>query len=143
MGWHLSTRCRTVDALAAILPAVMNRFPQGSRGAGLTLTTDNGTQFTSKRFVATMAQLGITHRRTAYPHPEGNSYIERFHRSLKEEEVWLHEYRNFAEAQASITHWMGEYNHRRSHQSIKNRTPHQAFLAWQAIQLSEAPNVQI
>jgi transposase InsO family protein len=31
--------------------------------------------------------LGITHRRTAYNHPEGNSYIERFHRSLKEEEV--------------------------------------------------------
>src|SRR5215472_14330758 len=31
---------------------------------------------------------GITHRRTAYHHPEGNSYIERFHRSLKEEEVW-------------------------------------------------------
>ena len=25
--------------------------------------------------------------------PEGNSYIERFHRSLKEEEVWTSEYR--------------------------------------------------
>jgi transposase InsO family protein len=31
--------------------------------------------------------LGITHRHTAYHHPEGNSYIERFRRSLKEEEV--------------------------------------------------------
>jgi putative transposase len=143
VGWHLSRRCRTVDALASILPAVMNRFPEGSRGAELTLTTDNGTQFTSKRFVATMAQLGITHRRTAYHHPEGNSYIERFHRSLKEEEVWIHEYQNFAEAQASIARWMREYNHRRPHQGIKNRTPHQAFLACQAIQLSEAPHVQI
>jgi len=38
-----------------------------------------------------LAQLGITHRRTAYHHPEGNSYIERFHRSLKEEEVWTSE----------------------------------------------------
>ncbi len=34
------------------------------------------------------AQLGITHRRTAYHHPEDNSYIERFHPSLKEEEAW-------------------------------------------------------
>ena len=143
VGWHLSTRCRTVDALAAILPAVLARFPQGSREADLTLTTDNGTQFTSKRFVATMAQLGITHRRTAYHHPEGNSYIERFHRSLKEEEVWIHEYQNFAEAQASIAHWMGEYNHRRPHQGIKNRTPYQAFSAFAALQLSEAPHVQI
>ena len=77
----------------------------------------------------------------AYHHPEGNSYIERFHRTLKEEEVWVHEYRNFAEAQASITHWIGEYNHRRPHQGIKNRTPHQACLAFAAMQLSEAPHV--
>jgi transposase InsO family protein len=47
-----------------------------------------GTQFTSARFIETLHRLGITHRRTAYNHPEGNSYIERFHRSLKEEEVW-------------------------------------------------------
>jgi transposase InsO family protein len=53
----------------------------------VTPTTDNGTQFTSSRFLETLGRLGITHRRTAYHHPEGNSYIERFHRSLKEEEV--------------------------------------------------------
>ena len=58
------------------------RLPAGSRGARLTLTTDNGTQFASAQFVQTLAELGITHRRTAYHHPEGNSYIERFHRSL-------------------------------------------------------------
>ncbi len=57
-----------------------------------------------------MNQLGITHRRTAYNHPEGNSYIERFHRSLKEEEVWLNEYENFAQAKLSIARWIEEYN---------------------------------
>lgn len=51
-------------------------------------------QFTSSRFLETLGRLGITHRRTAYHHPEGNSYIERFHRSLKEEEVWTAEYRS-------------------------------------------------
>ena len=45
-----------------------------------------------------VGRLGITHRRTAYHHPEGNSYIERFHRSLKEEEVWTAEYRSVEEA---------------------------------------------
>jgi transposase InsO family protein len=53
----------------------------------VTLTTDNGRQFTSSRLLETLGRLGITHRRTAYHHPEGNSCIERFHRSLKEEEV--------------------------------------------------------
>ena len=72
---------------------------------GISTTHSGGANYTGnwgKRFVATMAQLGITHRRTAYHHPESKSYIERFHRSLKEEEVWIHEYQNFAEAQASI-----------------------------------------
>ena len=89
-----------------------------------------GTQFTSARFVETLARLGITHRRTAYHHPEGNSYIERFHRSLKEEEVWPAEYRTVEEARTSIARWIEEYNHDRPHRGVKNRTPHEAFLAF-------------
>lgn len=37
----------------------------GSVGQGLTLTTDNGTQFTSTRFVEMLSRPGISHRRTA------------------------------------------------------------------------------
>jgi putative transposase len=55
--------------------------------------------------------MAITHRRTAYHHPEGNSYIERFHRSLKEEGVWTEEYRSVKEARDSIARWIEEYNH--------------------------------
>jgi hypothetical protein len=47
-------------------------FAESSCGAGLTVTTENGTQFTSC-FLATMAQLGVTHRRTADHHPGPNS----------------------------------------------------------------------
>jgi len=67
----LSLRCRTEEALAALNRAVLEVLPFGSRGTGLTLTTDNGTQFKSARYVETLNQLGITHRRTAYNHPEG------------------------------------------------------------------------
>ena len=80
VGWNLSRRCRTEDALDAIEQAVLSRMPD-SREAQVTLTTDNGTQFTSTRFIETLNRLGITHRRTAYHHPEGNSYIERFHQN--------------------------------------------------------------
>ena len=141
VGWDLSRRCRSKEALAAVERAVLHRLPAGSREANLTLTTDNGTQFTSSRFLETLGRLGITHRRTAYHHPEGNSYIERFHRSLKEEEVWVHEYLSLEDARTSIRRWIEEYNLNRPHQSLQNRTPHEAFLAWQAVQLSEAPHV--
>jgi putative transposase len=94
VGWDLSLRCRTGEALSALEQAVLEHLPHGPRGLGLTLTTDNGTQFTSASYIETLSRLGIQHRRTAYNHPEGNSYIERFHRSLKEEEVWINEYQS-------------------------------------------------
>ena len=81
VGWNLSHRCRTEDALTAIEQAVLARLPEGSREANVTLTIDNGTQFTSSRFIETLNRLSNTHRGTAYHQPEGNSYIERFQRS--------------------------------------------------------------
>jgi len=141
VGWHLSQRCRTEDALAAVEQAVLERLPAGSRSANLTLTTDNGTQFTSSRFLETLARLGITHRRTAYHHPEGNSYIERFYRSLKEEEVWAAEYRSLEEAREAIGRWITEYNHDRPHRGVQNRTPHEAFLSFAVDLKTEALNV--
>lgn len=130
VGWDLSLRCRTQEAIAALERAVLERLASGPRGAGLTLTTDNGTQFTSTRFIQTLGRLGITHRRTAYNHPEGNGLIERFHRSLKEEEVWLHEYRSLEEARDSIGRWIHDYNHHRPHQALKYRTPAEARRAF-------------
>ena len=141
VGWNLSHRCRTEDALLALEQAVLKRLPSGSREENVTLTTDNGTQFTSSRFLETLGRLGITHRRTAYHHPEGNSYIERFHRSLKEEEVWTAEYRSLEEAQASIARWIKEYNHDRPHRGVGNRTPREAFLAFASDLNSEARTV--
>ena len=141
VAWNLSHRCRTDEALAAVEQAVLERLPAGSREAGLTLTTDNGTQFTSARFIETLGRLGITHRRTAYHHPEGNSYIERFHRSLKEEEVWTAEYRSVDEARTSIARWIEEYNHDRPHRGVGNRTPHEALLPLTGVLNHEALNV--
>ena len=141
VGWNLSHRCRTEDALAAVEQAVLARLPEGSRTARVTLTTDTGTQFTSTRFIEILNRLGITHRRTAYHHPEGNSYIERFHRSLKEEEVWTAEYRSVQEAQESIGRWIQEYNHDRPHHGVQNRTPHEAFLAFAGVLKNEALTV--
>ncbi len=68
VGWNLSHRCRTEDALRALEEAVLERLPAESREENVTLTTDNGTQFTSSRFLETLGRLGITHRRTAYHH---------------------------------------------------------------------------
>jgi Integrase core domain/HTH-like domain len=82
------------------------------------------------RFIETLNRLESPIDARAYNHPEGNSYIEWFHRSLKEEEVWIAEYRDMQEARASIARWIEEYNHDRPHRGVQNRTPHEAFLGF-------------
>lgn len=52
---------------------LLQRLPEGGREASAMLTTDNGTRFTSSRFLEALRRLGITHRHTAYHHPEGNA----------------------------------------------------------------------
>jgi putative transposase len=141
VSWNRPHRCRTEEALDAVQQAVLARLPEGSREASVTLTTDNGTQFTSTRFIEILGRLGITHRRTAYNHPEGNSYIERFHCSLKEEEVWTAEYRNVQEARASIARWIQEYNHDRPHRGVGIVPPHEAFLSFSTVLKNEAQTV--
>ena len=66
-------------------------------------------------------------------------YLERFHRSLKEEEVWTAEYRSVEEPRTSIACWVEEYNHDRPHRGVQNRTPHEGFLAFATDLNSEAP----
>jgi putative transposase len=127
--------CRTREivrwnqALDAVEQAVLARLPEGSRQANITLTRQRHTVhfFPVRR---DLNGLSITHRRTAYHHREGNSYIERFQRSLKEEGVWTAEYRSLEEARASIARWIEEYNHDRPHRGVQNRTPHEAFLVF-------------
>ena len=82
-------------------------------------------------------RFGTTQRRTAYHHPEGNSYIERFHRSLKEEEVWPAEHRSVQEARESIGRWTQEYKRDRPHHGVQNRTLHESFLAFACVLKNE------
>nr|WP_284690361.1 DDE-type integrase/transposase/recombinase [Paraconexibacter algicola] len=70
-GWALDVRCRADEAIAVIDAAVATRgVPAGT----LTLGTDNGTAFTSKRFRARLAQHEITHRRGGYRDPESQAF---------------------------------------------------------------------
>ena len=52
-----------------------------------------------------------------------NVFVERLWRSLKYEEVYLKDYRNVAELEASLRCWFRFYNEERPHQSLADRTP--------------------
>lgn len=85
--------------------------------------SDQGSHFTSplctERLKAKGVQISMDGRGRAFD----NIFTERFWRSLKYEEVYLHDYGNPREARAGITRYIGLYNHKRPHEALAYQTP--------------------
>jgi transposase InsO family protein len=124
VGWNISLRSRTLEWKSALEMAIEREFPDGVKGKGLMLISDNGSQPTSRSFIRDMATLGIKQIFTSYDNPKGNADTERMMRTIKEEVVWINEFESFEEAKDKIGGWIEEdYNKRYVHSSLGYRSP--------------------
>lgn len=91
--------------------------------------SDQGSHFTSPQYTrqreAANVQISMDGRGRALD----NIFIERFWRSLKYEETYLHDYSSLHVARHGITHYIGFYNYERPHQALKYRTPAALYFA--------------
>lgn len=87
------------------------------------LLTDNGPAMISQRFARYIKSSPFVHVRTGNHHPETNGCIERFHQTLKYEEVWGAMYENPLVAKERIEKFRTFYNTERIHQSLNYKTP--------------------
>jgi putative transposase len=120
VGWKLS---RTIDArltLAALEQALAARCPP----PGLIHHSDRGVQYASGDYVARLAGVGALVSMAAVGNPYENAKAESFFKTLKCEEVYLQEYRTFAEAEANLDHFIAAvYNRKRLHSSLGYMPP--------------------
>lgn len=82
------------------------------------LVTDNGTSFTAKRFKAFLGS-DYAHVRIAYRTPTQLGLLERFHRTLKEEEVYWRLYESPAHARQCLAEFRERYNEKRPHWALQ------------------------
>jgi putative transposase len=94
--------------------------------------TDQGSQFTSSDFVKAVEDAGVKVSMDGRGRWMDNVFIERFWRSLKYEEVYLHSYETTKEARESIAAWIDFYNNRRPHQALGCKTPAEVHFAREA-----------
>lgn len=94
------------------------------------LLTDNGPAMISKKFSTYISSSLFRHLRTGNHHPETNGCIERFHQTLKYEEVWGAMYENPVVAKERIEQFRKYYNAERIHQSLGYKTPLEAIQEW-------------
>lgn len=126
VGYEFSLRGRAKEAERAMEDACLYRFgtlrPQGEVPV---VRSDNGLIFQSRRFRAALKDYRLSQEFITPYTPEQNGVIERFFRSLKEECVWQHNFRNFGEARQHVHLWIEHYNEERPHQSLGYLSPRQ------------------
>jgi transposase InsO family protein len=88
------------------------------------LHNDNGSQLKAKKLRQWLRELGVLQDFSRPKVPEDLAILERFMRTVKQEEVYPGEYPDQYEARGGIGRFIGYYNHRRPHQSLDYVTPY-------------------
>ena len=89
--------------------------------------SDQGCQFTSTVFTDRLKAEGIQISMDGRGRALDNIFIERLWRSVKYEEVYLHDYVTVPEAVLGLRRYFGFYNTERMHQSLDYQTPQEVY----------------
>ena len=125
IGYYVGMRCTAQHWLSALDMAVNRQCPEGSRGHGLSLMSDNGCQPTSAAFMRTCGTLGIQQAFTSYNNPRGNADTERMIRTLKEECLWLQEWTSPVTLACALATWIDDDNEHYLHSALGYKPPRQ------------------
>ena len=123
VGHHAGYQSRSAEWLQALDMAIQAHFPNGVRGCGLSLMSDNGCQPTGTRFVRECTMLEINQAFTSYNNPKGNADTERTIRTAKEELLWPHEWRGLEHLQSALSAWIETFNSTYLHSALGWNTP--------------------
>jgi len=104
------------------------------------LVTDNGSSFVARRFGSYVKDL-FSHVRIQYRTPQQLGLLERFHQTLKTEEVYWRLYENPQHARECLAEFRTRYNERRPHWALVPSeggdvlTPVEVYAAGRSIQI--------
>jgi putative transposase len=126
VAWELSTTLDRSFCLEVLAAALRRSKPE-------IFNTDQGPQFTSEAFTGTLEAVGIRVSMDGRGRVSDNIFLERLWRSVKYEEVYLHEYRTVADAHRQLAAYFWFYNDERPYEALDYRTPHEAYFGAPAL----------
>jgi putative transposase len=122
LAWELSNTLDGYFCQVALHQALSQGRPQ-------IFNTDQGVQFTATDFTDILVQAHIQISMDGRGRALDNIFIERFWRSLKYEDIYLHEYASVSDLMAGLERYFTHYNLERPHQSLAYRTPTEVHFA--------------
>ena len=120
LSWEISTTLESEFCVSALKEAL-------SLGKPDVFNTDQGSQFTSIDFTEVLLEAGVQISMDGKGRVFDNIFIERLWRTVKVEEVYLHDYQTVTEARYNLGRYFELYNNRRLHQALGYRTPAEVY----------------
>jgi len=120
LSWRLSNTLTGSFCLEAIDEALSRARPE-------IFNSDQGSQFTSAAFTSRLEAAGVAISMDGRGRAIDNVFIERLWRSVKYEEVYLHDYIDGWHAEASLAAYFRLYDEERIHQALGYRTPGEVY----------------
>ena len=120
LSWRLSNTLGNDFCISALDEALMQ-----SRAD--IFNSDRGSQFTSKEFTGRLSGEGIKISMDGRGRYFDNIFTERLWRTVKYEEVYLHDYESMEETKARLNEYFNFYNNERLHQSLCYQTPFEVY----------------
>jgi putative transposase len=121
LAWRLSNTLTTDFCIEAVEEAI------ALYGTPEICNIDQGSQFTDADFIDVLERHNIRISMDGKGAWRDNVFIERFWKTLKYEEVYLHAYDSGSEARAGLARYIDYYNHQRPHSSLGGHTPDMAY----------------
>lgn len=127
-GWNLSRDLDTELTLGALQRALRLCIPEMHH-------SDQGVQYAAQAYTDLLKHYEVQISMATQGKPEENGYAERLMRTIKEEEVDLSEYTDFADVYRQMGRFLEDvYNTKRIHSALGYLTPLEFEAAWRMAQ---------
>jgi len=120
LSWRLSNTLTGTFCLEALDEAL-------DRGQPEIFNSDQGSQFTAAAFTGRLERECVAISMDGRGRALDNVFVERLWRSVKYEEVYLKDYADGWEAEASLARYFHFYRDERIHQALGYRTPAEVY----------------
>lgn len=120
LAWELSITLDTAFCVQALEKALIASKPE-------IFNMDQGAQFTAMDFIGLLEKSDIRISMDGRGRVYDNIFIERLWRTVKYEEVYLHDYRSVSEARSHLAAYFQFYNTERIHEALGYRTPYEVY----------------
>lgn len=120
ISWELDHTLEMPFVVSAVEQALSTAVP-------VICNSDQGSHFTSPQYLHLLREAHIQISMDSKGRALDNIFTERLWRTVKYEEVYLHDYASPREARQQLTKYFEFYNHIRPHQALAYKTPAEVY----------------